>query len=674
MDINDINAVIKKYERYFFNDLQVTLGSLPAKMCPMLVYDDSDECYTDDRIINIGKRYLKGETEDSILLEILWILGHEAQHILSTPRKQWSWGLEHGVETLASEMCLLLNGYRLKGMDDVKAFCRDAQRKGYGTTLKALKKIVHHVVNSVEDGRIEAIAAKGNTIFRDQMYLQRILRWQEHEVDKEDEFVVILNNILTVATMSMYQKGFLKKYAGTDVEKTMERLFPYISEGTRSRNCQGCMVACQSILKIIAPMCLEYFKGNKDADDEIEENGFSWGQSGSGEHQNSYHGDSDAEVVKGNGGSGGGSAPTQEGSESTLDNAIENGFSLFENKGIDKLEKLSEKVRLSEKEIEEHITALREQALNHCKDNLSEVKRYGTRKIPVIKEYFDKAAPVTADILKGKKSSEMFSFKELKQSYTNFLEMPNALENRARKFAHELERIFEAENIPAIENRLSGSLNTKEVYKLAIGELDFWKREEEEGDLDTVAYFLCDNSGSMGYGRESKREYALSTLAIIEEGFKRYMPLKIVAFQQKGAMVVHDCIKNFDEVRAKSCSFNFLAQGPGGSCNADGYSIRIATEELKRRPESKKILFVLSDGLPAYLDGEADTALAAKEARDAGIILVPIYFGNDSCSLEAALNSDEARSFADIYQKNFIITIPEEVEGEVIRLLKRLVI
>ena len=75
-------------------------------------------------------------------------------------------------------------------------------------------------------------------------------------------------------------------------------------------------------------------------------------------------------------------------------------------------------------------------------------------------------------------------------------------------------------------------------------------------------------------------------------------------------------------------SYNFSSKGPSGCCNKDGYSIRVATSELLKQVAKKKILIILSDGLPsAYAgDGTNDVSTAVDEARRQGIEVVSIYF------------------------------------------------
>ena len=85
---------------------------------------------------------------------------------------------------------------------------------------------------------------------------------------------------------------------------------------------------------------------------------------------------------------------------------------------------------------------------------------------------------------------------------------------------------------------------------------------------------------------------------------------------------------------------------------------------MLHRPERKKILIDLSDGLPSAYeknDGEKDVNDAVRKARKAGISVISIFFGDDS----------ERSAFVKMYEKNCIITEPEGIDAELVRLMKR---
>mgnify|MGYP000171806367 FL=1 len=143
------------------------------------------------------------------------------------------------------------------------------------------------------------------------------------------------------------------------------------------------------------------------------------------------------------------------------------------------------------------------------------------------------------------------------------------------------------------------------------------------------------------------------------------MPLKIVAFNADDCYSVrHQVLKNWSEKVSSNGSYNFLTHCYANGGNKDGYSIRVATEELLHRPERKKILIVLSDGLPSAYeknDGKKDVNDAVRKARKAGISVISIFFGDDS----------ERSAFVKMYEKNCIITEPEGIDAELVRLMKR---
>lgn len=678
---------VKVYSTYYNNFLQITLSNLPAKFIPYLRFSEGDDCYTDGSIINIGKHFVTAKEEDEVIMQVLYVLGHEAQHVQSSPRKYWMWGLENGVRVMVENLSAAILGVVTS---DVEEFCKHANPKGYHFSKEGLMEVAHFILNSVEDGRIEKIRCKSSKLFKDEMYVYRATNWKKNPVEKgQKNLVTIMNQILTLATMGIYQKGYQAAYADTQIDLFVDSLLPMIAQCVNARSCHDCGIFAANIYKAITPYVQEYFKGNTDKD--LQKSMQKTGQAGVG-NPNMYPCDSNKEQkAEGDGSEAAGSSnekkeasgSSKETKSSSLDGKDSkdgknmNGESkmsdkLVKNKGINSIDMDAKRPDMTDKEIDDMLASIKEQAKADLYDHVKDVKSYGARRIPSIKEVFDTAAPVKP--LEKSTCSEKFRFEEKKRTYPMNLDMPQHLAQRAKAFARKLEKVFQAEDIPELENRMSGSINNRDIYKIAVGELDFWKKTEEAGELDVCCYFLCDNSGSMGYGKESKRDYAWQTLTVIEEGFKKYMPLKITAFQLYGRKVIHDCAKGWEERYNKSCSFNYLLQGGGGSCNADGYSIRIATQELLERPEHQKILFVLSDGLPAYSNGDKDTALAAEEARKAGIIVVPIYFSDETCADGSVdLNTSTAKKFKEIYVHNCIITIPEHIEDNVIKILTKLV-
>ena len=79
--------------------------------------------------------------------------------------------------------------------------------------------------------------------------------------------------------------------------------------------------------------------------------------------------------------------------------------------------------------------------------------------------------------------------------------------------------------------------------------------------------------------------------------------------------------------------------------NCDGYSIRYATEVLKKAKSENKLLIVLSDGQPAahgYYNGVADTKQANRDAKKYASVL------------GVAIGNSDTETIHYMYEKDFL--------------------
>ena len=174
----------------------------------------------------------------------------------------------------------------------------------------------------------------------------------------------------------------------------------------------------------------------------------------------------------------------------------------------------------------------------------------------------------------------------------------------------------------------SGKLNKRKLTRYATGRYDIFCRKQpaEEG---VAAYICWDGSGSM-YGL--KQTNSGNAVTLIEKAFKG-IPLKIINFTTDGRRTIHHLVKDFDEdARAMSYAYGYYRSKGFSGGNKDGYSIRVATRELLERPEKRKILIVLSDGLPSdysggFEAGRHDVRKATEEAVKDNIEVISIFFG-----------------------------------------------
>ena len=184
------------------------------------------------------------------------------------------------------------------------------------------------------------------------------------------------------------------------------------------------------------------------------------------------------------------------------------------------------------------------------------------------------------------------------------------------------------------------------------------KRIGKDKQFDGCAYLLIDNSGSMS---GNKRIESAKAGAVIEEGFRKMFPLKIVAFDSWGK-VIHEVIKNWDEWLSQNCCWNYALHGREGGGNEDGYDIMIATRELLARPEKKKMLVVLSDGAPG---SRSLVNKAVKDARRKGIEVYSIYFEEGRVDHRAEAVMEE------MYERDYVVCPLDELDEHLNKLFKK---
>ena len=91
---------------------------------------------------------------------------------------------------------------------------------------------------------------------------------------------------------------------------------------------------------------------------------------------------------------------------------------------------------------------------------------------------------------------------------------------------------------------------------------------------------------------------------------------------------------------------------------------QIAKEELLRRPETKKLMVVLSDGMPAEASA-GYTKAAIEDTRKAGIKLYGIFFDEYG-------GTRQQNQFLDMYgQKDAVCCKPSEIDKNLTALLKK---
>lgn len=247
--------------------------------------------------------------------------------------------------------------------------------------------------------------------------------------------------------------------------------------------------------------------------------------------------------------------------------------------------------------------------------------------------------------------------------------LPPEMEAVGKRMEKAFERILRQKRSEQ-RNLRRGVLDTRALYRVGMRDAHVFMKKGEPMKADLAVFLLMDNSGSMAScgaqtsdGNFSKSALSRKAASIVEYSLRKYAAIKISLFDVSGGCIRHNTIKKFEETtHGGKCWHSINNLGIGGG-NKDGYSIRVATKELLERRESKKVLFVLSDGLPSdYNGGERagmeDVRNAVKEARRKGILVVPVMFG------DARFRRQSQKDFTYMYE-SFISCDPICVEDEI---------
>ena len=249
--------------------------------------------------------------------------------------------------------------------------------------------------------------------------------------------------------------------------------------------------------------------------------------------------------------------------------------------------------------------------------------------------------------------------------------LPPAYAEKARQMHKRLDRILREQRRRSLSQR-RGALSESELWKIPLGSKHIFKSKTPPKTRETAFYLLIDRSGSMGTGLgngSSKLFTALMTAAMIEEALKDIAYTKIVAFDGGPDIVEHCVIKDFEQKEFGSRCYDAITQISAGNGNKDGYSIRVASMELIKRCEKRRILVVLSDGLPSAYRGETeaieDVRSAVHEAKRRGIIVIPVIYAADTKhSLDA---------YTQMYGKSLVLASDSSILSEFEKLLIKLI-
>ena len=643
-------------------------------------YADDDQYYDpDENAIHLGYpglvRRFECESPEDFQRATTFVLGHETQHRLSTTPKAYAWGIERGRECVLEYIASVEDpGFRFRREKDYQKYVDELAKKGIYINWNMVTQMCAGIANSLEDGRIESIRAKKYAGFKRLRKFFRHMFWRQAteefkdyaDLNAADKLRIIMNQILVLATCQLYEPGFFVAYANTPLLGEVRKFMPNIKRSVSAKTCREMAVECIEICKGLAPYMYEAFRISKEDMEArkilealiktligtmIESNGSR--SVGGASEKTEETGDGTMDSVFDHNDLDSGME-----NENTSDNSSKGESKTDFNKGAEDISASKDAVAEAEKKIaeeaEEAASQTREEAFEVI-ENINSGEAHA-KKSATVKPIEDKDKTVSQEEVK--KLLDGHGFVEQKRKYKVSDCMPPILEARGKALYRKNKRYFKSLSTPTVSHLDSGSVDPSLIYGLGMGDTEIFRRKGKDRRFDGCAYILMDNSGSM---RGNKRTEAGKATALIEESFKGLIPIKIVAFDTEGS-IIHEVIKGWNEVQKKNCSWNYVLHGRDGCGNEDGYDIMIATHELLKRPERRKMLVVLSDGAPG---NRSLVREAVRAARKKGIEVYSIYFSNGEIS------NSEIEQYRDMYEKDFIACNLSELDGELSRIFKK---
>lgn len=543
-------------------------------------------------------------------------------------------------------------------------------------------KIAAQLLNCVEDGRIEKrLVNKFPGALKHLQFTHGTI-WEIKGRKPESDLQALLDGIVTIASTGLYPKYF-KDLAGTEVEKNLRAVRPLILDAINAPTAKSCAKETYKIYLEIKELLLKLLEEEQKNAEAFEELMNSLSEipdyTSSSELESSEgplgEGAKSVHLVPEDGGTGVGDPSGADGisgkSSSSYEDIEYKEEDMDEYRGtIDRSSSSSKTSDAPTKSIEESVKKIIEETKKEVVEEAKKTIEASTKKTPEKTEKKEtkltekEISEITADYSREYAKD----FLEIERSFA-LMPLPESLRPQALKFRKEVEKFFKTQQRFNLPRMTSGKLDVGNLYRLKLDEYNVFIKRGHPSVTDAVVSICWDGSGSM---HGAKQKYSGQACAIIEEGFKGFVPLKIINFTVNGSQVIHFLVKDFDE---NSSSVNyaysyFHSKGFNGG-NKDGFSIRICAQELLKRPERDKILLVLSDGQPTdytHINPETDVKNAVKWARSKGIFVAAMFFGNEY------FRQSSQQVYEYMYEKNLINSAPEELPSRLVKILSKLVL
>lgn len=602
---------IKEVDNFFnrentFNLLRSVMGFvMRTPKLPDLALNIGGGSYTDGKRTVVGLPLeLINEDYEDIYMALIYLIGHESQHNVSSSFDDFSNYNDKVSKTLIDK----------------------------GINRGLAQKVTHSVGNILEDGRVDRILLSNNPGIKGKMDYFNMFFWDKLELG-ENSLIDMLNTLNVYASLEILPKNYEKVYADTDFDKLFQEIKPALEKGVVSYSCSDGLYYAEEIVNLM----IDFIKKESD---KIEE-----GDTIDLEELLKELEDFVEEI----------STQFSEEIFNETDSAEESDHKEEDEKTKEeKIEEIMENIKETKEDV-------KEETKNAKKKDDKEEDRKNEEKREITREDLD-------ELFNG---SETVVDYEYFSDYPQRHSLPPKYKIEGKKLRKEIEKIFKNKN-SFIRNQNTGVLDTENLHRAAMGDRNIFIQEEVKSQTDIVVYILQDLSGSMADG---KYEESFTALSVLEEGLKSLIPMKSVAFNvdyaeterrsSNALKVYHRLINDFGDTSTKTNNaYSFLRSSFPAGANHDGFSIKVATNELMQRGERDKILIILSDGMPISIEETKD---AVKEAKRKGIHVVSIFFGNKR------FRKDNRENYINMYQNNIVSCDPKLISKKLIKTFRDII-
>jgi len=525
-------------------------------------------------------------------------------------------------------------------MEQIRAWFA-GEIKSMGLDEKIGTNIATDYLNALEDGRIEQISANRHPgLVVPYQFLNDCIREGcaiEAKADKpEQEFDDFFGQVLSYAKTGLYAPG-IEVYAGTEMEENFLAIRGCIDNAVRSKDSKGCFEWTKAMLSDLLPYLVGLIKDSPELQEKLRKK----------ETVDEYNGANETEFNTGT------SPENSLRAEGTEEQGTNYGFSNAQPspKGYS-----DQDIQDMEKAFQASVSLAKQQEQASKKDEEQ--------------DGLDKKA--LEELIQAAYGNSCGRFCEEWRKYPN-VTLPQDIKMEANRLRKELSKFLQMSRATS-QGQKSGLLDVKSLWKVGAGEKNVFYRPGRKDTGSCAFYMLIDNSGSMSemvYKGVSKSFAARRAAAIIEEALRGLVPMKVALFEQSGS-VRHISLKTFDSKSHVNACYSSLSSIQPSGCNEDSVHIRVATKELVNRRERRKVLFILSDGLPSAYgskqNGIDEVRAAVDDATRKGVVVIPILFG------EEEFRKQNLADFRKMYPKNIISCDPKDISNRLPQLFRKIIV